>query len=181
MKKLISISILATLVAITSCGKKVTASFSSGSTPTSAYHKFESANNESSTTEVILTESNLSTASVSENNSENKTELNKTVSKIAVAREQLATLDKSKMTTKQAKLVAKLDKKLAKFEKKSSSKGGISGLTKTGLIIAILGLALMILAVLIAAGGISWLFWVLGGLALVVGLLIVLYDVLTNM
>lgn len=178
MKHIITLSILAAGLLVTSCGKKITASFS-GVNQNQAYHTKTKA---AETTEAKVEENAIVEASVSEEKTIDAKEVKKAEAfkKVGEYRENLKNVDKSTLSKKQSKLFKKLDNKLEKLQKKSQNKGGISSLTKTGIILAVIGLALMILAVIISAGGISWLFWVLGGLALVIGLIIVLYDLLVN-
>jgi uncharacterized membrane protein len=178
MKHIITLSILAAGLLVTSCGKKITASFS-GVNQNQAYHTKTKA---AETTEAKVEENAVVEASLYEEKTIDAKELKKVESfkKVAEYRENLKNADKSTLTKKQSKLLKKLDNKLEKLEKKSQNKGGISSLMKTGIIIAAIGLLVLILTAAGIFGGISGLFWALGGIAFLAGLIIILYDLLQN-
>jgi len=79
-----------------------------------------------------------------------------------------------KLTFKQKVAQKIIGKKL----EKQMGKSGVSGNLRTGIIIAAIGLLLLIIAGVGGFGGASGVFWVLGAVALVIGLVIVLLEVI---
>lgn len=75
-------------------------------------------------------------------------------------------------------LKQKMAQKIQKKIQKQMGKSGVSGNLRTGIIIAAIGLLLLIIAGVGGFGGASGVFWVLGAVALVVGLVIVLLEVI---
>ena len=75
-------------------------------------------------------------------------------------------------------LKEKVTKKINKKIQKQMGRSGVSGNLRTGIIIAAIGLLLLIIAGVGGFGGASGVFWVLGAVALVIGLVIVLLEVI---
>lgn len=103
---------------------------------------------------------------------------------VAIAKE----LDKkpvSTLSTEENKPAEKLSFKqkvakkiIGKKIQKEMGRSGVSGNLRTGIIIAAIGLLLLIIAGVGGFGGASGVFWVLGAVALVIGLVIVLLEVI---
>lgn len=178
MKKIILSTILGASVLLSSCGKKITASFS-GSTQEQAYHINKKVNTSKTETNSdsempksvspIVSSNEVVEAKESKNNEVSKTELKQ---KISSTRAVIKNSDKSQLSEKQQKMMKKLEKKLEKLEKKSKTNGSLSKLLIVGIILAIVGI------VLIAANGGVAVLWALGLIALLIGLVLILIEVL---
>ncbi len=178
MKKIILSTILGASVLLSSCGKKITASFS-GSTQEQAYHINKKVNTSKTETNSdsempksvspIVSSNEVVEAKESKNNEVSKTELKQ---KISSARATIQNMDKSQLSEKQQKMMKKLDHKLEKMEKKSPNQknGSLSKLLIIGIVLAVVGI------VLVAA---TWgVLWVLGLICLLIGLVLILLEVL---
>jgi TolA-binding protein len=177
MKKIILSTILGASVLLSSCGKKITASFS-GSNQEQAYHvnkKTNATKTETNTDAVapnpvspVVSSNEVVEAKDAKDNNISKTELKQ---KISSARETIQNMDKSQLNEKQQKMMKKLDHKLEKMEKKGplQKNGSLSKLLIIGIILLVVG------AILWGVGGPLW---ILGLIAVIIGLVLVLIELL---
>ena len=75
-------------------------------------------------------------------------------------------------------LKEKIAKKVNKKIQKEMGKSGVSGNLRTGIIVAAIGLLVLIIAGIGGFGGASGVFWILGAIALLIGLIIILLDLI---
>lgn len=75
-------------------------------------------------------------------------------------------------------LKEKIAKKVNKKIQKQMGKTGVSGNLRIGIIVAAIGLLVLIIAGIGGFGGASGVFWILGAIALLIGLIIILLDLI---
>lgn len=94
----------------------------------------------------------------------------------SVRNNSIASINKSgdnTLTEKEIKVIEKIEKKIEKIKnQKEQKKGGLTSRMKIGIILAAVGIILIVL------GGISSVFWLLGVIALVIGAVLILMEVL---
>ena len=185
MKKIITIPVLIAfcILLFTSCGKKITASFSSnnhhGHYVKHKMHDKVSQNEAAAACHVDTVAQDTATPASEQEVVEARDAKDTKVSKadlkqkVTALRDNIKTIDRTKLTDKQEKLVNKLDKKLERIEKKAD-KNADGGLMRAGIILAIAGLALIVLGILVHG-----VFYFLGVLFLLVGIILILVDLIS--
>ena len=167
MKNLTKTIIIAIAVSsLFSCSKKMQA-FQFGKAPAQTY----SSTNAQADSKVSASSEDVSRTSMIENPAiiaaKNITSFKPAVSKSAIS--------EVKPSFKQKLVQRMIAKKIQKIEKGS---GGMTDKMKLGLVIALVSLLVLIIVAAGLLGGLSGLFWLLGGLGLLVGLLIMLLSFL---
>lgn len=167
MKNLTKTIIIAFAVSsLFSCSKKMQA-FQFGNSPAQTY----SSTNALSDSKVSASIENVSETSIIENPAiiaaKNITSSKPTTSE--------STISEVKPSFKQKLVQKMIAKKIQKIEK---GRGGMDDKMKLGLIIALVSLLVLIIVAAGLLGGLSNLFWLLGGLGLLAGLLIMLLSLL---
>lgn len=98
--------------------------------------------------------------------------------KASSTQESTAPMAKETTTKEKLSLKEKLAKKVNKKIQKEMGKSGVSGNLRTGIIVAAIGLLVLIIAGIGGFGGASGVFWILGAIALLIGLIIILLDLI---
>jgi hypothetical protein len=171
MKKLTKTIVIAFAVSslFSSCSKKMQA-FQFGNTPAQTFH---SNTNVLPDSKVSASIENVLETSIIENPAIIAA---KTITSSRPATSE-STISEVKPSFKQKLAQKIIVKKIQKLEK-GKGKGGMSDKMKLGLVIALVSLLVLIIVAAGLLGGLSQLFWLLGGLGLLAGLLIMLLALL---
>jgi uncharacterized membrane protein len=166
---------LCILLSLFSCSKKVT-TFQFGQ----PYHQNNSAKTETASEKLTQPETeDFSKLPVAEK-THSESPLQEKEALTTLLEPTKAEASETKPTEKPTFKQKMLKKAVAKIQKKQD-KGGLSGLSKNmriGILIAAIGLLILIMTAIIGFGGASGIFWFLGAVALLVGLIIILLELL---